>query len=367
MEPVREIVSLTKDLIRIPSTHSRAEEIHRCAAFIQSWLEEREIPCQHTVQKGAPRITALPETDRAPVLLMSHFDVVEADSEGQFHPREVNGRLYGRGAIDDKYAVALSMVLYARWMQRIRRQGGQPADIPFGLLMTGDEEVGGYNGALPALQAIDSQFVLAVDGGTPDKIITKEKGLIHLELIARGTSAHAARPWLGDNAFDRLVADYQAIRSLFEGVSEDHWHKTVVISNCQVGDGSANKVPDKATAVLDIRYTDNEDPQELIAAIKNAVRAEVNVRIVEPLLISDTSAYLDLLVANGGGASVGFEHGSSDARFSSSCGIPAAVWGADGEMSQHSATEHVVIDSLAVLYQRLDSYLAAVQAMEAGP
>lgn len=366
MEPLREIVSLTKDLIRIPSTHSRPEEIRRCAAFIKTWLEKRGLACQSTVRQGLPHITTLSENRRAPVLLMTHFDVVEADNDSQFDPRESDGRLYGRGAIDDKYAVALSLVLYANWMERVKQQGGSGATLPFGLLMTGDEEVGGFNGALPVLKTIDSQFVLALDGGSPDKIVTKEKGLLHLELTARGKSAHAARPWLGNSAFDRLVADYQTVLNLFNETTDDHWHKTVVLSNCHVGDGSANKVPEKAVAVLDIRYTEADDPQDLIAAITHAVSAEVNVKALEPMLVSGASPLLDQLITNAGGASVGFEHGSSDARFCSSLGIPAAVWGADGEMSQHSATEHVVIDSLAVIYDRLDAFFTSVQSMEAG-
>ena len=55
---------------------------------------------------------------------------------------------------------------------------------------------------------------------------------------------------------------------------------------------------------------------------------------------------------------VGFEHGASDARFLAEHGIKGAVWGADGDQSQHSPEEHVNIQSLDRLYGILDRFLA---------
>ncbi len=291
---------------------------------------------------------------------MAHFDVVEADDDSLFEPREVDGRLFGRGAIDDKYAVATAMVLFQNHLKKRRAAGQDQADLSFGLLLTGDEEVGGYNGAGAALTHLTTDFYIALDGGHPDMIVTKEKGLLHLDLVARGKTAHAARPWLGENAFDILVEDYRSIGTLFQTKRADHWHKTMVLSVCEVGDGSVNKVPGEARAKLDIRYTDEDDPDAIVASIREAVRSEVRVDAKEPLFIGGESPYLDLLVSHSGGATVGFEHGTSDARFFSHRGIPGVVWGADGEMSQHSREEHVVIASIARLYEGLDNFINAL-------
>ena len=356
----RQIVDLTKKLIRMPSTHSRPEEIRRCADWIASWLSEHRIAHTQTNQKGIPSIAVLPQEGYARVLLLAHFDVVEADDDALFDPRELNGRLYGRGAIDDKYAVATAMVLFENHLKQLRATGQDQADMDFGLLFTGDEEVGGYNGAKAALTRLTTDFTIALDGGHPDLIVTKEKGLLHLELIARGRTAHAARPWLGQNAFDILVEDYRSIGTLFQAERADHWHKTVVLSVCKVGDGSVNKVPGEARAKLDIRYTEEDDPDAIGAAIRKVVRSEVRVEAKEPVFIGGKSSYLDLLVRHSGGAAVGFEHGASDARFFSLQGIPGAVWGADGEMSQHSHDEHVVIASITRLYEGLENFFNAI-------
>jgi succinyl-diaminopimelate desuccinylase len=56
----------------------------------------------------------------------------------------------------------------------------------------------------------------------------------------------------------------------------------------------------------------------------------------------------------------GFEHGASDARHLSEHHIPGIVWGAEGEMSQHSENEHVVISSVEKMYTVLDMFLRRV-------
>jgi succinyl-diaminopimelate desuccinylase len=359
MHALREIVDLTKDLIRIPSVHSRPEEIRRCSEFIANWLTSQGIESQQMVLRGVPSIIAGPKSGVSQAVLMTHFDVVEADDDRQFEPSENDGRLYGRGAIDDKYAVALSMVLFRNHLQRLQQNGAGQNDMCFSLLLTGDEEIGGHSGAAAALEKFQVNFFIALDGGSPERVITKEKGVLQLKLTAHGKAAHGARPWLGKNAFDVLVADYRAIGKLFWESNPGHWHKTMTLSQCRAGDESFNKVPALATAILDIRYTDKDDPDAILEDIRKAVASDVEVVIKEPLFVSEPSPYLEKLLAQTQ-ASVGFEHGASDARFFSNRGIPGVVWGAEGEMSQHSAGEHLVIASLTPVYEGLDGFFRAI-------
>ncbi len=261
----QQIVDFTSELIRIPSVHSQPEEIQRCADFIEAWLTRRDIDYQRSDIAGVPALTVLPRPQATEILLMAHFDVVAVQDDSQFIPREQDGRLFGRGSVDDKYAVALALILFHNRLEAIRGAGGTQSDMCFGLLLNGDEEVGGANGALAVLETLELDFCLALDGGNPGKLVTKEKGILQLRLTARGKAAHAARPWLGHNAFDVLVADYQALQKQFVAQTPEHWHKTMVLSNCRVGDGSVNIVPGEATAILDIRYTENEDPDAILA------------------------------------------------------------------------------------------------------
>ena len=53
---------------------------------------------------------------------MSHIDVVDGADE-LFEPKVQDGKLYGRGSLDDKYAVALSLLLFRNHLQFLEKQG----------------------------------------------------------------------------------------------------------------------------------------------------------------------------------------------------------------------------------------------------
>jgi len=352
-----EIVALLDELIGFQTTQNRPEELERCAGFIEDWCKGNGLACRQETHEGVPSLVVLPDTGRLPVLVMSHMDVVAGD-ESLFTPRIENNRLYGRGAIDDKYAVALSLVLCR---EHWRRSGD--ASPPIGLLITGDEEVGGYRGARQMLEEIHADFCIAMDGGRVKKIVTKEKGLVKLRLIAGGKSAHGARPWKGENAIDRLIDDYLRLKTYFGESSEDHCHRTMNFSIVRAGK-SHNQVPNRAEGVFDIRYTESDDIEDLLEKMKRQVRSEFVVEMVEPIFRSQPSACLDLLLSLNPDVTTGFAHGASDARFLSDVGIPGIVWGAEGESSQHGSDEHVVIDSMMDLYARMDAFVAAVSDID---
>lgn len=355
-----EILELTRQLIEIPSTSSRRDDIHRCADFICQWLKENGINHEPHIIEDVPSISVLPRPGQAPILVMSHFDVVEVMNTRLFEPWIEDGCLFGRGAIDDKYAVALSMVLFREHLQRLKAAGGGQQDMPFGLLLSGDEETGGANGVGALIETIDSEFCIAIDGGGPELIVNKEKGILQLKITATGKAAHGARPWLGENAFDNLVHDYLKLKSIFteqaQDQSGDHWHKTMVLSNLHVGNGSINVVPDKAEAFFDIRYTEHDDPDAILTEITSCIDSEVEVLAKEPVFASEPSPYIELLASHFDNARIGFEHGASDARYLSERGIPGAIVGAEGETSQHTENEHIVLASLYQLYNRLDGF-----------
>ncbi|AOY59500.1 peptidase, M20/M25/M40 family protein [Desulfococcus multivorans] len=136
---MREIVELTKTLIRFKTRTPDTDELHHCARYIQAWLDRYDVVYHRQDVAGIPSIWALPHTGRTKILLVTHFDVVNGP-DTLFVPVEKDGMLYGRGAVDDKYAVALSLVLFKNTLAALRRQSGGQADMSFGILITGDEE-----------------------------------------------------------------------------------------------------------------------------------------------------------------------------------------------------------------------------------
>jgi succinyl-diaminopimelate desuccinylase len=352
------IIDLTQDLIRYRTLHSEPEEIKKCCAFMQDYLDRHRIDYTQIEHGGYPSLLVMPDGPDVKVLFMAHIDVVDAPDE-LFEPFIRDGNLYGRGAIDDKYAAALSLVLIKEQLDRLRRQGKSQRDLPFGILITADEEIGGRHGVGAVVDRVNPEFCIALDGGNPQKIVVKEKGVLTLKMIASGKTAHGSRPWLGENAVDALITDYMNLKTLFEKPGPGTWFKTINLSIIHAGK-SFNQVPDRAEAVFDIRYTENDDPDRLLQEMRTMITSELMVDQKEPMFLGGESIYLDRLLELADGAEIGFEHGASDARFFSERGISGIIWGASGDHSAHAIDEHVNIDSVFRLYDVLARFVGTL-------
>ncbi|WP_245590738.1 M20 family metallopeptidase [Nitratidesulfovibrio termitidis] len=371
---IADMVALTARLMAIRSTASRPDEVARCAEIIAAWLADNGIPCTRMEHEGVPSLLAGNPSHAAPLALLVHFDVVDG-ADAMFTPRldAAAGVLHGRGSIDDKYAVAVALVLCRRCLRELAARGLGPDALPLVLVITGDEETGGRNGAFRVLPHVHADFCVALDGGSPGSVIIKEKGVIDLVLTARGKSAHGARPWLGENAVDALVRDYEALKPLFPGLypqlaglaasdapsspaaspqAEAHWHRTLNLGLLHAGT-AVNLVPGEAVAHLDVRYTEHDDPHQLVAAMRAAVQGQLDVTRMEPLFVTGDTPWLDRLLRHAPGTATGCAHGASDARFLTDLSMAGVVWGAEGETSQHTDQEHLLVPSLAPVYQAL--------------
>ncbi len=371
---IADMVALTARLMAIRSTASRPEELVRCAEVIAAWLTDNGIPCTRMEHEGVPSLLAGNPTHAAPLALLVHFDVVDG-ADAMFTPRldAAAGVLHGRGSIDDKYAVAVALVLCRRCLRDLAARGLGPDALPLVLVITGDEETGGRNGAFRVLPHVRADFCVALDGGSPGSVIIKEKGVIDLVLTARGKSAHGARPWLGENAVDALVRDYEALKPLFPGLypqlaglatpdaqpssvaspqAEAHWHRTLNLGLLHAGT-AVNQVPGEAVAQLDVRYTEHDDPHQLVADMRAAVQGQLDVTRMEPLFVTGDTPWLGRLLRHAPGAATGCAHGASDARFLTDLSMAGVVWGAEGETSQHTDHEHLLVPSLVPVYQAL--------------
>jgi succinyl-diaminopimelate desuccinylase len=364
-----ELTELISRLIAFRSTSNRPEALSACAQFISGWLQKHSLAHRLFDSNDIPSILvgeSLYKSGAVPpkTLLLAHFDVVEG-ADHQFSPQRKNNALYGRGSVDDKYAVALSLLLYRELAQ---------ARPDFMLLFTGDEETGGADGAgfvcervLPRLGKMP-EFCLALDGGSPAEIITRQKGVLRLALIEEGKAAHGARPWLGDNAAVKLARDCIKVTEMFQHIerhysgSPDYWHPTCNIGMIRSGQ-AVNQVPDHARADFDVRYTEKQNPEQLAQSIGAALEGRLELVANIPPLTPLPSAHLDALLhcANKKRhTSIGVGHGASDAQFFSRNQVPSAVWGAEGNASQHGANEHLCLDSAMYIMEVLADFLSSL-------
>ena len=93
---VRErLVALTKDLILIPSTASRPDDIERCIAFVRNYIKALDdVKVMEYRHNKIPSLVALPKKIGKPeVLLVSHLDVVSHEDVEVYNPEIADGRI----------------------------------------------------------------------------------------------------------------------------------------------------------------------------------------------------------------------------------------------------------------------------------
>jgi succinyl-diaminopimelate desuccinylase len=356
-----EIIDLTKDLVQFKTMHSKPDEIHRCTAFIEKYLNTWDITYKRSDYQNSPTILVLPQNGFAPLLLMSHIDVVDAPDK-LFTPVRRDGKLYGRGCFDDKYAVALSLVLLKNNLRRLRKQGRGQKELPFGVLITSDEEIGGFNGAKKTLAEIQTDFCIVLDGGNIEKIVVKEKGIARVKLTCRVKMNSDNRPGQEKNAVEKLMDDINTWETYFVKSAPENPHKAVVHNHIR-SEKSLHDVSEFAEACLEIRYTESDDLEKMFTFMQKELHSDIVVENIEPLFPGGESEHLKLLLEISNKTQIGFEDGANDSRFLSQFGIKGIVWGADGNHSQHTMNEHVNIDSVYELYALLDAFIKRCESL----
>ncbi len=216
------------------------------------------------------------------LVLASHLDVVPP-SEGHpyppFEPTVVDGRVYGRGAVDAKGCGA-SML---QALIELKAEGFSPPGGRAVVALTACEEAGrGYNGMEHLRLAVFGHVLPPVSAGLVGeppglRPCLAQKGLLILEVTAHGRTAHAARAHLGDNAIVRAARDVGRLADLrFE--REDPWLGRPTANVTMVSGGTArNVIPDRCGFFLDVRSTPGYTHAELTAQIAEALESEVAV------------------------------------------------------------------------------------------
>ena len=368
---MKEIITILQNLVAFKTTAENPQEIKRGFEYIASLFDSNIFQTQlleknkkHSLLVSFKGKDAL----KPKILLNGHFDVVPAEDENQYKLRIEGNRAYGRGTVDMKGMVAVLIeVMQELALRQAQGKGENSPDVA--LLLNGDEEVGGENGAGYCARelGIKPQFFLCADG--PDeqkiKITTKEKGVLWLELTAQGKTAHGAYPWLGENAVEKLIEAIQKIKGFVGIMKPEAWKSTLNVGVIETDNKTPNRVPADARAVVDIRFTEElaRTPEELVEKIQ-ALVPEIQIRVLEkgPLLfVEESNPFVQQFKEaaekmTGKEVPFAFEHGATDARYFAELGVPCAVFGAVGG-NMHAAEEWVDLKSLEVNKQILLEFL----------
>jgi acetylornithine deacetylase/succinyl-diaminopimelate desuccinylase-like protein len=223
------------------------------------------------------------------------------------------------------------------------------------------------HGHLDVVPGHAEQFAPRVEG---DRLIGR--GAYDMKGVS-GKAAHGSTPWLGDNAVLKAVDVFRAIESLpFSRQSSELFDRPSINLGRILGGDALNKVPDACIIDIDVRYLPEQDPGEILAAVRALPDVEVLRTFVRvPAHVSRTDPYVGALrgavglSTRGDVLSVGRD-GASDAVSFLEAGIPAVEFGPSGA-GHHGPDEWVSLSSLRRYREALGAFVAALPGVAAGP
>ena len=302
-----------------------------------------------------------------------HTDVVPPGAAGwqeePFGGTVRDGVLHGRGACDMKGAIAAFVAAAARHLERGAPRGS------ISLLITGDEEAEAVDGTARVLEW------MAANGQVPDFCLVGEptnparlgevvkigrRGSITAQITVHGTQGHVAYPHRTDNPVHRLVQILAALTALpLDAGSEWFEPSSLQVTSVDVGNPTANLVPARATAALNIRFNDRHTGAGLAAWLRAAVaryaeRAEVTTSLSGESFLTEPGEQVARLrraiaAATGVEPRLDTGGGTSDARFIARY-CPVAEFGLVGA-TMHQVDERVPVAELRAL---ADAYAAVL-------
>lgn len=359
------LTALTRDLILIPSTENRPEERERCFEFLHHHLDNLAgVRLDYFEKNGHQSVVVRPEGIDSPFIMMcGHLDVIDHPQPHCYRSKIEDGLIYGPGSGDMKGQIAILVEL-------MRAMQTQHPGISLGLILTSDEERGGWDGVRYLLQEkkIRCGQVIIPDGGSLADVTVEEKGVIHLRVTCGGHEAHGARPWLGVNALELLWFRLARVRKHFDQFwpadtiveQVNHWFPTCSITICETDNTTANRIPDRASAVMDIRFPPPHTVDGMIVEITQLLGSGCQIELMmmaEPTHLDPDPLFCEI-TEEITGQQVRFVRasGGSDSRFFRQFEIPVNL-SRPLVGNLHAIDEWIDIESMVKYYRICEQYI----------
>ena len=287
-----EMTAFLQDLVRLPSVNGRESEAAVAGRIL---AEAARLGMEGELVAADPaRPNALVHwgEGRRGFVLVGHMDTV---SEGlpaawtypPFEAHVAEGRVYGRGAADNKAGIACGVYTLA-----LGRDLGlfDPAQVRLMLAGVVDEE-SGASSRLGVRYLLDTGRLIGSLGGiyayASDIVCIGHRGLLRLLLRASGKSVHTGSPaWSrgegGVNAVTGLAAVLLRLEALHLPAPA---HPAFAGLGCTLTPGTLmhggefeSMVPAAAEALVDVRLMPGQDSVDVIRAVQEAIAAECALR-----------------------------------------------------------------------------------------
>ena len=344
------LAARTLELVDIPSQSGSEEAIRKRLLKLVPSSFRAEFAGDEAFLFASQRRPELPL-----VVLAAHYDTVPP--QDNLPGRIDQAAVYGLGASDMKGGLAVAVEL-------VRDFDPAASSCDVALVLFGREELPAEHNPLPALfdgSALLHETTLAILLEPTDLAIHAGcLGNIVARLTFHGTSGHAARPWLADNALELAV---RGLGPLFELeprtaiVNGLEFREVLSATRLQAGIAD-NVIPGEATVTLNLRYPPDRDPAEAEAYLAELMPAEATLEIVSnapPARVVDTPATRALRRA--GNLDLGPKQAWTNVADFTARGLDAVNFGPGHTALAHHPDERVEIDALVTAYEVLERFL----------
>lgn len=323
----------------------------RMAAFVADWL--RGIGLVVEVEEVEPRrpnvVGRLAGTGGARMLWEGHLDTVQVTGmAAPFVPRVEAGRLFGRGAVDDKGCLAAFMLA-------LRELAAAPPAASVTFLAASDEEFR-FAGIRHHI-ARDSAYDLGIAGEPTNlRVVRACKGCMRWFVEVRGKAAHTAKPHEGISAVRLAGRLLDAFDTRMAACAETHpllGPPTLVCTGFEAGEGP-NTVPSRAMLRFDYRYLPSQDGDAVWSEFKALAEDVLDgaCTVHEPFIdssamdVPEASLIVTLAreVCRRHGVApeaIGVPYGSDATKMVNLGGVPTIVFGPGSIDQAHARDEYV--------------------------
>lgn len=350
-----EMVNLLKELVRLESPSNDIKAVNKCTTYLAQILRKNGAKVTRYPQKNIgdlylaeyPAKKSKERLDQ--ILLLTHIDTVWPVGKIEEMPFYLSGsKLHGPGVLDMKAGI-----LVAAYALKTLNDLNILPEKKIALFINSAEEIGDVNSyAFIEKLAKKSSRVLCLEPSLPGGALKiQRKGRLVVRLSSSGKAAHAGNPAQGVNAIEELMMQLRNLSKL-------KTKETTVNIGIIEGGEKANIVAEKAEAVLDFRFWDNNQKQKVIDYFKQlspclaGAKSKYKVESLTPPM-EKTKGNLRLLnevqeIADSLGIKLeaGKTGGGSDASIASNLGVPTLDGlGPDGD-GIHAENEHLILPSL---------------------
>ncbi len=294
--------------------------------------------------------------DRPLIVLIGHIDTVPAQARQRVQVEE--GRLFGLGASDMKAGLAVMVHLLEDPEIRLG-----PFDV-VGVFYDKEEGPADQNGLEPVLRGApwlwDAELAVVLEP-TDLELQVGCLGSLNATVTFLGTSAHSARPWLGENAITKAGSWLAAMHEREpEPVIIDGLEFKEVFSITKAEGGvAANIVPGRFQLNLNYRFGPHRTPEDAEARLAAVAAPADSIDIIDRAPagpVPEGNPHL-VRLAELTGTPMTAKQAWTDVARLAQYGIAAVNYGPGETAQAHQMVESVTVDNLEVVFSSMKRFL----------